>query len=137
MTWCVGGWGPLACSHPLPRWGLEQALGSPVQEVRRWELEALWVELEEEQSWTQEQHRCSTAKTQELKASLEREQQLLAEQLQSQWGQQQAQEVWQRRQPGQWQRVAETRQLLRRELAELREGQELLWQDCPVAVHQM
>lgn len=37
---------------------------------RRWELEALWVELEGEWSWTQDQHCCSTAILQLIQAQL-------------------------------------------------------------------
>lgn len=71
MTWCVGGWGPHACSHPLSCWGLKQALGSlGEKEVRTWELEAPWVELEQEWSWTQEHHCCSTASLQLIQAWL-------------------------------------------------------------------
>lgn len=64
-TWCAGGWRPVAHSCPLSCW----ALGSLVQKgVRKWELEALQVELEEEWSWTQEHHCCSTTTLQLIQA---------------------------------------------------------------------
>ncbi len=84
MMWGAAGQGPVARSHPLPHQGPAQGSGSLAQtEGQRWELEALWAELEEERLRIQELRRCFTAKSQELKAPLEREQQLLADGLQS------------------------------------------------------
>lgn len=133
----VAGRGPVARSHPLPRRGPAQAPGSLAQkEEQRREREARQAELEEERLRTQELRRCFAAETRELKAALERERQLLAERLQSEWEQRQAQEVRRLQELNQRQRVAETRQLLRWKEAELREGQELLRQACTAAVDQ-
>ena len=133
----VAGRGPVARSHPLPRRGPAQAPGSLAQkEEQRREREARQAELEEERLRTQELRRCFAAETRELKAALERERQLLAERLRSEWEQRQAQEARRLQELNQRQRVAETRQLLRWKEAELREGQELLRQACTAAVDQ-
>ena len=137
MTRGVAGRGPVVRSRPLPRRGSAQAPSSLVQkEKQRRELEALQAELEEEQLRTQELRRCFAAETRELKAALERERQLLEERLQSEWEQRQALEVRRLQELNQRQRVAETRQLLRWKEAELREGQELLRQECTTAIRQ-
>ncbi|KAK4805606.1 hypothetical protein QYF61_016456 [Mycteria americana] len=137
MTRGVAGQGPVPCSHPSPRRRPAQGPGSLAQkEKQRRELEALRAELEEERLRTQELRRCFAAKTRELKAALEREQQLLADRLQSQWEQQHALEVRRLQELNQRQREAETCQLLRWKEAELREGQELLRRECTAAVRQ-
>ncbi|XP_028942951.1 RIMS-binding protein 3-like, partial [Antrostomus carolinensis] len=79
---------------------------------------------------------CAAAETRELKAALKRERQLLAERIQSEWEQRQAQEVRRLQELNQRLRAAETRQLLRWKEAELREGQELLRQERTAAAHQ-
>ncbi|XP_059681751.1 RIMS-binding protein 3-like, partial [Gavia stellata] len=106
------------------------------KEEQRRELEALRAELEEERHRTQELRRCFATETRELKAALGREQQLLAERLQSEWEQRQAQEVQRLLELNQRQRVVETRQLLRWKEAELREEQELLRHECTTALGQ-
>ncbi|KAM6106976.1 maestro heat-like repeat-containing protein family member 2B [Phoenicopterus ruber ruber] len=137
MMWGVVSQVLTAHSHPSPCQGLAQTLNSLAQkEEQRRELEALQAELEEQRLRTQELHWFFAAETQELKAALEREQQLLAERLQSKWEQRQAQEVQWLLELNQQQCVTETHQLLRWKEAKVREGQELLWQDCTTAIHQ-
>ncbi|GAB0190223.1 RIMS-binding protein 3A-like [Grus japonensis] len=134
----VAGRGRVARSCPSRRRGPAQAPGSLAaqKEEQRQELEALRAELEEERLRTQELRRCFAAKTWELKAALDREQQLLADRLQSEWEQRKAGLVRQLQELNQRQRVAETRQLLRWKEAELHESQELLQQECTATVRQ-
>lgn len=132
MTQGAARWGPASFSRSEPR-----APSSLAQEQeQRWELEALRAELGEEWLRTQELRRRFTAETRELKAALEREQQLLAEQLQCQWQQRQAQELRRLLELSQRQRVAETHELLRWKEAELHKGQQLLRRACTAAVRQ-
>ncbi|KAK2513229.1 hypothetical protein Q9966_016226, partial [Columba livia] len=133
MTRGTRGRGPMAFSRPEPR-----APGSLMQEQeQRRELEALRAGLGEERLRTQELRRRFTTETRELKSALEREQQLLAERLQCQGQQRQAQELQQLLELSQRQRVAETRQQLRWKEAELRQGQELLWRECTAALRRV
>ena len=137
MTRNVAGRGLVARSCASPRRGPARAPGSLAQkEEQRQELEALRAELEEERLHTQELRRRFAAETWELKAALDREQQLLAQRLQCEWEQRQAQSVRQLQELNQRQRVAETRQLLRWKEAELREGQELLQREFTAAARQ-
>ncbi|XP_028942950.1 RIMS-binding protein 3-like, partial [Antrostomus carolinensis] len=74
--------------------------------------------------------------TLQLKEAAERDRQLLAEQLHSQWQQRQARELQRLRELNQRQRAAEIRQLLRCKEAELQEVQEMLRQQRDCAIHQ-
>nr|XP_056715037.1 RIMS-binding protein 3A-like [Euleptes europaea] len=109
---------------------------SPFHDDHRRELETLRAKLEEERLHSREARRCFAVEARELRQAAEQDRQLLADQLRSKWEQQRARELHQLREATARHREAEIRQLMRWKEAELREAQELLWQERDAAMRQ-